>query len=201
MNKKRGKNEFDELYRRVFTTARARFCAARRLEASYKWAQWTVTLASVALIAIPLVQAMRLPAHVNPVYLNVMQVFFAIVVLAFSQLMSADSYLIKAERMHRGALELARIYRSLEPYRRAGGTLKLYEHFCARYDACLAEHENHSPVDYLAYTLTEKSTFYESNLGFVWGWVRYVFDIALSRLPFLLILAAGVGIIVLVMRP
>lgn len=195
------RNVFDELYRRVFTTSRSRFCAARRLEASYKWAQWTVTLASVALIVIPLIQTLSLPSRLNPTLLNLLEVFFAIVILAFSLLTSADNYLVKADRMHRGALELARVYKALEPYRKKGGNLHLYEQYCSRYDDILAKYENHEPIDYLAFTLTRPDMFYDTRRSLAWAGISYRLQAIWSRRSFLFLILLCLGIIRVVLYP
>jgi hypothetical protein len=181
-------NVFDELYRRVYITARSSFFAARRLEIHYKWSQWTIALASIALLYIPLVQTFDLELTVNPKTLNVLEVSFAVIVLVFSLLIGTENYLLKADRMQRRGLELASIYYALEPYRKKEEDNKLYENFCANYDKVLEKYDNHLPIDFLEFTLSKKNDYYEGGRGYLTALINFQFQRFLSIAPYLLLL-------------
>src|SRR5262245_13249635 len=95
-----------ELHRKITKTAKARFVAANRLTLHYQLSQWTVALASAALLILPLVQAFGVSVNSSPQQLNVLQSILAVVVLVFSLLLGAENFGLKAEKMHRCGMEL-----------------------------------------------------------------------------------------------
>jgi hypothetical protein len=194
------KNMFDELYRRVLVTARSSFFAARRLEFHCKLSQWTVTLASIALIIIPLGQALNFSPQINASALNVLEVFFAIIVLAFTLLIGVDSYLLKADRMQRRGLELASIYYALEPYRDNGGNQRLYEKFCMKYDEVLSKYENHLPIDYLDFKLSKREEYFPQLKNYLPALINLGIQRFFSILLYLLLLLSCLYLVSLSIR-
>ncbi len=194
-------NIFDELYRRVYITSRSSFCAARRLEQQSKWSQWTVALASVALVVIPLAQSVDLPLPLDAKILNVLEIFLAIVVLVFSLLIGAENYLVKASEMQQRGLELAKIYYALEPYRAKGGNSKSYERFYKEYDVILSKHENHLPIDYDEHKLLKRKDFYKTDKEYNLAWVSFNIKRILSWLPYLFLLLMCFYLMIIMLLP
>lgn len=200
-SKSQPENVFNDLYRRVYVTARSSFCAARRLEQQSKWSQWTVTLASVALIIIPLVQSMDMPLIIDKKILNVLEIFLAIIVLVFSLLISAENYQLKASEMQQRGLELAKIYYALEPYRVKTGDIKLYEKFYTDYDQILSRHENHLPIDYDEHRLLKREDFYPKYWDFVLAWVSFKVQRFILITPYLILLIPCVYLVIFLLIP
>jgi hypothetical protein len=194
-------NVFDELYRRVYITARASFCAARRLELQSRWSQWTIAMASVALLFIPLAQTFDFELRISTRMLNVLEILLAVIVLVFSLLIGAEIHLIKADKMQRRGLELASIYYALEPYRKKEEDNALYTGFCTKYDSVLERYDNHLPIDYLEFTLTKKRDYYPDRWSYLRAWVEFQWKRFVSILLYLLLLLPCIYLVWVLISP
>jgi hypothetical protein len=181
---------FNELYRRAFITARIRFKSARRLSFHQKMTKWSMTIASIALIAMPLSQLLGIDPMFDVKLLTLLEIIYAVVVLAISLIISQDDFATRSERMHRCGLELSNIYREIEPYRNNTWDRKLYEQFSKAYDNTLAQHENHDDIDFYAYSLSDRAHYYPRFFHFCFGLVRFTILWFLSILPYLLLFLA-----------
>lgn len=135
-----------DLSTRVRRTAKARFVAAQRFESHNRYSRWTVAVASIALLTIPLLQAFGLSTNLDSQQINVVQVLLAVVILAFSLLLSGEEYAVKADRMHRCGIELNEIARkSREQVNEDEGTqLPLSQ----QYDNVIQRYDNHKQIDF-----------------------------------------------------
>lgn len=102
-----------ELRNRTKITTRSRYRASERLERHHKLSQWTVSLISVALVFIPLVQVFGIPTGFEVIYLNATQATLAILVLVYSLLLGQESFISRAQAMHRNGIELGRLSRKM----------------------------------------------------------------------------------------
>lgn len=195
MQNENGANPFDELYRRISITARVRFVCSRRLAFSHNLSQWTIALASIGLIALSLMQITQLAIPLSRDALAVLQIFFAVVVLAFSLLIGYENLNVRADRMHRCGLELAKIFRALEPFRDGQASDRKYRDFCSRYDATLDKFDNHDAVDFTLFTFTRKSEYYPSFLAGVPGIGKLLFQLALTYMLYILVLFLSIAVV------
>ena len=162
---------FNELYRRVDVTTRTRYNAAQRLNSHHRFSQWVVTLVSVALIAIPLLQAMNVPLGRSPQLLDAVEVFLAVLVLAYSLLLGNENYSGKAEKMLNCGLELGRLSRRLYPHLDQPHQEDLYKEFSEEYHDILEKYENHDPIDYEMYRISNPRFYYKNKVAHVTAWI------------------------------
>jgi SMODS and SLOG-associating 2TM effector domain family 5 len=162
-------DRFELLKRRIRITAGARFNAARRLAMQERLTQWSIALASVALVIMPLLEAMQVTTGLSPQAMNVVEVVLAIFVLVFSLLLTRDNAAVRADKMHRCAIELNVLVRQIEGLTDVQETDAAYQQLADRYDTILREHENHETVDYELWLVYRRDEFYQDqNWLYVW---------------------------------
>jgi len=171
---------FNELYRRVDVTTRTRYNAAQRLQSHHRFSQWVVTLVSVALIAIPLFQAMNVPLKRSPQLLNSVEVFLAVLVLAYSLLLGNENYSGKSEKMLNCGLELGRLSRRIYPHLDKPHQEDLYKELSEEYHDILEKFENHDPIDYEVYRINNPSIYYKNKATHVIAWLVVKFKYILG---------------------
>lgn len=147
-------NRLYELLRRTKITTKSRYRASERLELHNKLSQWTVSLISVALVFIPLVQTFGISAGIEVIYLNATQATLAILVLVYSLLLGQENFISRAQAMHRNGVELGRFARKLAG---KGEAVPDEEYFslAEKYYDILEKYENHKPIDYLHTRLSD----------------------------------------------
>ena len=126
------KNKFTELNRRVKLTSKARYNASRRLTLKNMLSQWTLALLSVALILISLVSASKLRIGFDQGYVDIMQIVFAVLILAYSLLLATGDYSARSVKIHRCGMELGRLARKVRPFEGVEDEDKKYEVFLQR---------------------------------------------------------------------
>ena len=153
MSNHRERNQrFDELFRRVQFTSKARYNAARRLGRYHLFTQITPAFMSIGLVVIPLAKLLGFNRGYADNYVELMQIVFAVMLLAYSLLLGMGNYSTRAEKAHRCGMTLGRLARNIFPYRNVADGSELngiYEKMCNDYYECLEKHENHKHVDYL----------------------------------------------------
>lgn len=164
-------NRLHELLRRTKITTKSRYRASERLEQHHKFSQWTVSLISVALVFIPLVQTFGISAGIEPIYLNATQATLAVLVLVYSLLLGQENFISRAQAMHRNGVELGRFARKLAG---KGDVVSDEEYFALaeEYYNILEKYENHKPVDYLYTRLTETPSNFNEWVVFVGLWIK-----------------------------
>jgi len=153
------KNKFTELNRRVKLTSKARYNASRRLTLKNTLSQWTLALLSVALILISLVSASKLRIGFDQGYVDIMQIVFAVLILAYSLLLATGDYSARSVKIHRCGMELGRLARKVRPFEGVEDEDKKYEVFYNEYYNCLEKYENHENVDYLVSDYTSRDWY------------------------------------------
>jgi hypothetical protein len=191
------KQRFDELFRRVQFTCKARYNAARRLKTYHLFSQITPAFISTGLVIIPLAKLLGFNKGYSPEYVDLMQIVFAVALLAYSLLLGIGNFSARAERMHACGMDLGRIARKLFPYRTQEDSTNFdqaYESFSNDYYECLEKHENHTHIDFLA----AKHDLLDGGEKFSWGveakraalWINKFLRELLTLSHFLLSLAA-----------
>jgi|TARA_R100001143_G_scaffold61413_1_gene62118 hypothetical protein len=150
---KEEKQRFDELFRRVQFTCKARYNAARRLKTYHLFSQITPAFISIGLVVIPLAKMLGFNKGYSPEYVDLMQIVFAVALLAYSLLLGIGDFSARAERMHACGMDLGRIARKLFPYRSESDSKDLdtvYDSISNDYYECLEKYENHTHIDFLS---------------------------------------------------
>lgn len=150
---KEEQQRFDELFRRVQFTSKARYNAARRLKTYHLFSQITPAFMAIGLVVIPLSNILGFNNGYPAKYVDLMQLIFAVALLAYSLLLGIGNFSARAERMHACGMDLGRLARQLYPYRKKNDSDALdldYKSISDAYYECLEKHENHTHVDFLA---------------------------------------------------
>ena len=145
-------NEFSELNRRVKRTSNARYNASRRLRLNHQFSQWTLALLSVSLILIALISASDIKIEFSESYVDIMQIIFSVLVLAYSLLLATGDFSARSVKMHRCGMELGRLARSIKPYEEKTLDEIKYGEFYSKYYDILEKYENHEDVDFIKTT-------------------------------------------------
>src|SRR5438045_2380613 len=145
-------NRYDELARIVDIVAKARYKANKRLILHSRFAQFTVTFLSIGLIIIPLLDLGGFSVRYQPKYVQIMQIIFAVMILAYSLLLSTGRFETRAEKMLACGIVLSRLMREIKPHKGTSPPLpdKTYDDIYGRYYDCLEKFENHTELDYHA---------------------------------------------------
>lgn len=160
----------ENLHRKIEVTTRARYNAANRLGNHQRLSQWTLAALSVELILIPLFQAMDVPLRVSAESLNAIEVFLAVLVLAYSQLLSAENYALRADKMWTCGRELGRLNRDVAPLVTDAYDPAVYANYVKQYHDILDKYENHADIDYDLYRLKRGMDGHHL-LRRIWSWI------------------------------
>lgn len=101
---KEQKNKFDELYRIIDITAKARYRASTRLSMHGVFSQWTLSLLAIGLIITSVLMLSGVKLNFSEKYSSVMQIIFSVIILTYSLLLGIGNFSARAERLHRCGL-------------------------------------------------------------------------------------------------
>ncbi|GFE71936.1 SLATT domain-containing protein [Chroococcus sp. FPU101] len=172
---------FEELHRRIDVVTRVRYIAARRLKIHQRLSQWVITLISVILIIIPLLQTFQIKTKVSEQALNVIEVFLGVAILAYSLLLNMENYTSRAEKMQSCGVELTFLKSRIYPYIHYKHNTKLYNQFAEKYNIILEKYENHDDIDYKFFTLEKPQGFSKENFYFAWIAIKIRFWLSFSH--------------------
>lgn len=152
-----------ELARRVWVTRGSRFAAHRRLLRKAAWSTWAIAVLSTYIIGASLLGPFLLPTGALPVFLNSALVVASVLVIVLSLIETAQSYPLRASRLHDcavrlGALELT-VTALASPV--TASSIKddlptLQERYFAILAACP---DNHTDLDFDAFRLQHHSDY------------------------------------------
>lgn len=181
---------FDELYRRVDITTGIRYNSADRLRFHHRFSQWVVTLVSVALIAIPLFQAMDVPLRASQRELDALEVILAVIVLVYSLLLGNEDNSIRSEKMQSCGLELGRLSRKIYPYLGKEEDPETYEFLSNEYHNILEKYPNHDRIDYKLYKIRNRDKYYKgkAKINYIFAFLMVRFESVIGYWHYLLII-------------
>jgi len=166
---------YQDLHDRALKTSSIRFRAAQRLAVHYQLSQWVITLASILLIAIPILQAFSVEVRYTAGQLNAIQALLAVLVLAYSLLLTQQNFAVRSERMHTCGMELnqlaMRIRRCIAA---APDDVTEYDRLAEQYHFILSKHENHAEPDHILYKMKKQEDQYAKWQGRAVGRLKIV---------------------------
>lgn len=137
----------DALRQMISKTAAARFQASRRLDFHNKLSLFSISLFSIILILVSLLQLIEFDFSFEGVTVNIGQAFLSIVILCFSIAISMSDFSLKSSKHHDCGVQLNElVYRLMNKW---GVVLsdQEYEQRLNEYFNILSKYENHSEVD------------------------------------------------------
>lgn len=179
-------DHFEELLDRVRKTASSRLFAHERLKIHVTISLWTISFFSMGLIFTPLAQVYNFKLNYSDDYIGFMQVVFAIVILAVSNILSMSNFSVRADRMHDCGMSLNALARKIEGAMN-DKAIDSYVELSDKYEALLQRHENHAFIDYL-YTKNRSSNSklfaLYIRLRFLVGFLPYIFILGIEAIWF-----------------
>lgn len=144
-----------ELNYKLWTTKGARFAASHRNETLHRLSGQSVGYISAYLIIIGLVNVYDLKFwmfSLSDNQVNFASMAFSVMVLLFSQLESAENFILKSDRYHNCALDISELYNQLrytKTYQNNNpNKASILQKISDDYDKVLKRNENHKPIDY-----------------------------------------------------
>lgn len=182
--------------RAVRITAAARFAGANRLRRHERYSLFSITMCSIAVIVISLLEPFGVKLILPPNAVNLVAATISLLILVISLLVSGSKYGERAEKMHAGGMEINSVGRRLEGAIKMGDA-QLIDELSEEYENILKIYENHIDVDYRVAQIKRYTTHYKIG-GFdrIWCWVLQQWDVALQVVP----LAITVGIVCWLVR-
>lgn len=162
----------DKLLYNMRVTAKSRYNASKRIDWQMKVSFFTITILSLGLIFIPLVQNAGVKLHFTTSLLNMMQIFLAVSVLVYSVMNGMAKYESRIQSLREcgdGIRDLIREFRSDEFT--DNETLGKYSKL---YNSIVTKPENHADIDYLFARLELKEDFKITGLRRIWYYLRYI---------------------------
>ncbi|TBO41195.1 SLATT domain-containing protein [Pedobacter kyonggii] len=155
-----------ELNYKLWTTKGARFAASHRTETLQRLSSQCVGYLSAYLIIVGLVNVYGLKFWMITLtdnQVNFSSVSLSVLILLFSQLESSESFVLKSDRYHNCALDIAELYNELRYNKTYENTNpqkgKILHDIGDKYDKILKRYENHRPIDYKKFQMTKPDYF------------------------------------------
>lgn len=191
----------ESLNSRFWKTKGSRFNAARRLNNKYLFSLSSISILSVYGIAIPIFQSAVNSSQcpkINNVY-NAISLILSVFTLVVSLLEGAKNYQLRAEKLHKNAVDISKLQRELEYLlvNQLGDAelLKKLGDISTRYEELIKDcSENHEPEDYTLFMAQNRKDFKISwliglyiriKLFFIDYWL-YIFVLGIPPALFLL---------------
>jgi hypothetical protein len=181
----------DALRQMISKTVAARFQASRRLDFHNKLSLFSISLFSIILILVALLQLVEFNFSFGNVAVNIGQVFLSIVILCFSIAISMSDFSLKSSKHHECGVQLNElVYKLMNKW---GVTLtdQEYEQRLSEYFNILRKFENHTEADN---SRVNKKTEYVEGTGFRYysGFSLYFLLIVVSLGWFFVLIAKAV---------
>lgn len=168
------KNAMQKLQMGVRVTAKCRFNASERLQRQGRFAFFTNTFLSVALILIPLLQNANIALRFSGTVLNMMQIFFAVCVLVYSIVIGTARYELRGENLTECGDKLKELSRDIDKAQMNNQeiTQEQYDRFNEKYSLIISDTENHTRGDYELARLEMSSEYHVSGFPRFMIWLR-----------------------------
>lgn len=137
----------DALRQMISKTVSARFQASRRLELHNKLSIFSISLFSIILILVAILQLVEFGFSFSGVVVNIGQVFLSIVILCFSIAISMSDFSLRSSKHHECGVQLNKlVYKLMNKW---GVVLsdEEYEKSLNEYFDILSKYENHGESD------------------------------------------------------
>lgn len=180
--------EFEtELNYKLWSTKGARFAASHRTETLQRLSGQCVGYLSAYLIVVGLVNVYGLQfwlIRLTDAQVNFASVSLSVMILLFSQLESAENFVLKSHRYHDCALDISELYNRLrytKTYDNQNPDKKLIlQNISNDYDEILKRYENHKPIDYECFQLNKAGYFKLGTLKELWIDAKYYWKVYLK---------------------
>lgn len=176
-------DRIDELVRSYNTTALCRFNAAERLTRKGRWSFLTVSLSSLLLIFIPLLQMSGTYVSGDSKLAGTLQVFLAVVSLVYSSLIYKSEYEARAVKHAQAAAKFKDYSRRLLLIK-DGESKEQISEIEKKYHKVVQFSEDHSRVDYHRTRAMLRTYYQEGKLYRYFAIAKYKLDIMLYPLIF-----------------
>ena len=181
----------DALRQMISKTVAARFQASRRLDFHNKLSLFSISLFSIILILVSLLQLVEFKFSFDSVVVNIGQVFLSIVILCFSIAISMSDFSLKSSKYHECGVQLNElVYKLMNKW---GVVLsdQEYEQKLNEYFNILSKYENHTEAD--NNRVNKKTKYLEgSDAGYYSKFSLYFLLIAVSLGWFFVLIAKAV---------
>ncbi len=173
--------EFEtELNYKLWSTKGARFSASHRTDTLQRLSSQCVGYLSAYLIIVGLVNVYGLTfwkITLSNDEVNFASVALSVLILLFSQLETAENFVLKSHRYHDCALDIAELYNSLrytKTYESGNpDKKKILQEISEKYDKILKRYENHKSIDYERFQLIKPRYFKLSLRKRLWIDLKY----------------------------
>lgn len=160
-----------ELNYKLWSTKGARFAASHRNETLHRLSGQCVGYLSAYLIIVGLVNVYNLKFwmfKLDDDQVNFLSMAFSVLILLFSQLEASENFILKSDRFHNCALDIAELYNKLrytKTYQNNNpNKATILQDISTEYDKILKRNENHKPIDYSRFQLLKPDYFELSSL-------------------------------------
>lgn len=177
--------EFEtELNYKLWSTKGARFAASHRTETLQRLSGQCVGYLSAYLIIVGLVNVYGLSFWMITLTdneVNFASVSLSVMILLFSQLESAENFVLKSHRFHDCALDIAELYNQLrfaKTYESENPEKqKIFQEISEKYDKILKRYENHKSIDYERFQLTKPDYFKLGQRSKIWINIKFYWQV------------------------
>jgi len=161
-------NEYlKKLEERIYFMHNVRHKAAKRLDSHKMLSTWTLALLAIAVIILEMQTQYEqyFCFNTSPQTMNIMQIIFSVMTLAYSLLLSKSNYSVKSMRMFNCAKKLGSLKREAEILLCSSNNIpsKNITLISNKYDDIMNECENHSDLDFLI-AKTETTCYFSKNI-------------------------------------
>lgn len=137
----------DALRQMISKTVAVRFQASRRLDLHNKLSLFSISLFSIILILVALLQLIDFKFYFESTVVNIGQVFLSIVILCFSIAISMSDFSLKSSKHHECGIELNELVYKLMNKWGVVLTDDEYKEYLEEYFGILKRYENHTETD------------------------------------------------------
>ena len=161
------KSFLEELNYKIWSTKSARFNADKRLKTKAKYSNISLAMLSAYLIIAGLISVYNINNTQNEDIISYIITGLSILLLVFSQFENAQDYKLNAKIFHDCGLELSILYNELRIFKTIKSTPSEYEIYLfgkkisEKYQAVLKNYQNHSPIDYDLFQISNVEYFSE----------------------------------------
>ena len=143
-------DETEKLLFSIKVTSKCRYQASVRLSLYNHFCFFTTTVLSLGLIFIPLMQMSGVKLYFNSQIINALQIFLAVAILVFSNIISSANYAVRAQNLNACGDALKKLARKIAAETKQDKKLSQTEiaKYIEEYSNITEKYENHIRTDY-----------------------------------------------------